>query len=497
MTNNPDYEHIKKHDASPLPESMIESLRDIGYTPETAVADIIDNAIYAKAKNIWIEFDWNDGHPQIRFTDDGIGMTEQELIQAMRPGSQSPSQKRDKNDLGRFGLGLKTASFSQCRIFTVITKKEKEAISYWRWDIDYVTEHAHGWKILNTANPDDIARVQDMNTGTMVVWENPDRLTGKSKKRNRKKNTEEDDFYNTAKKVKRHTEMIFHRYLETGKIKIIFNGNEAVAWDPFLRGEKATQPLPDSTLENGNITIKPYILPHRSKITPDIWQENEDRGGWEKLQGFYIYRNERIILAADWLGFTRKKSHYKLARIMIDLPNHLDHEWQIDIRKSTARPPLSVREDLKPIFRATTIDAEQVYRHRGKETQRSLPQDFSFVWNEFEKDKRYYFRINRDHPVITGLKAKLPDNSKDIERLLRLIEETVPGPAIIARENEYPDGLTSPFEKKPDEELTSFIKELLCGWKKQGLSNQEAKHRLLTTEPFSDYPQLIETLTDE
>lgn len=497
MNTDQIYDNIKTNDAAPLPESMIESLRDIGYTPETAVSDIIDNAIYAKAKNIWIDFDWNNGQPQIRFTDDGIGMTDEELILAMRPGSQSPSVERDKNDLGRFGLGLKTASFSQCRIFTVISKKEKSEAVYWRWDIDFVIKHAHGWKILNMANPEDIARIEGMKTGTMVVWENPDRLTGKSKKKNKKKDTEEDDFYKTAARVKRHTEMIFHRYIETGKIKIKFNGTDAIAWDPFFRGETATQPLPECNLENGNIKIKPYILPHRSKITPDIWQESEDRGGWDRLQGFYIYRNERIILAADWLGFTRKKSHYKLARIMIDLPNHLDHEWQIDIKKSSAIPPLSVREDLKAIFRATVTDAELVYRHRGKETQRTLPKEFTFVWREFEKDKRYYFRINRDHPVITELKAKLPDSNKDIERLLRLIEETVPGPTIIARENEYPDGLTSPFDEKSDDELTGFMKELLRGWKKQGLSNQDAKHRLLTTEPFSDYPQLIETLTDE
>lgn len=497
MNSNLIYENIKTQDAAPLPESMIESLRDIGYTPETAVADIIDNAIYAKAKNIWIDFDWNDGKPQIRFIDDGIGMTNDELIQAMRPGSQSPSAEREKNDLGRFGLGLKTASFSQCRVFTVISKKENADIAYWRWDIDFVTDYAHSWKILNVANPGDIARVQSMKTGTLVVWENPDRLTSRSKKRNKRKNTEEDDFYKTAAKIKRHIEMIFHRYLETRKIKIIFNEKEIIAWDPFLRGETATQPIPESNFENGNIKIRPYILPHRSKISPDIWQENEDRGGWDKLQGFYIYRNERIILAADWLGFTRKKAHYKLARIMIDLPNHLDHEWQIDIRKSTARPPLSVREELKPIFKATVIDAEMVYRHRGKETQRTLPGEFTFVWREFEKDKRYYFRIDRTHPVIVELKAKLPDNNKDIERLLRLIEETVPGPTIIAKENEYPDGLTSPFEEKADEELTDFMKELLCGWKKQGLGSQDAKRRLLTTEPFSDYPQLIETLTDE
>ncbi|MES2513632.1 MAG: ATP-binding protein, partial [Bacteroidota bacterium] len=120
------YSNIKKTEAAPLAESLIESLRNLGYTPETAIADIIDNAIFAKAKNVWIEFIWQGLESRISIRDDGNGMTNDQLMQAMRPGSQNPMTKRDAGDLGRFGLGLKTASFSQCRMFTVISKKKSQ-----------------------------------------------------------------------------------------------------------------------------------------------------------------------------------------------------------------------------------------------------------------------------------------------------------------------------------------------------------------------------------
>jgi hypothetical protein len=486
------YDKIKKRDAAPLAASLVESLRDLGYTPETAVSDIIDNAIFAKAKNVWIDFIWKDVESRITIRDDGEGMNENELAQAMRPGSQNPKEERAPSDLGRFGLGLKTASFSQCRIFTVISKSKSAPITTWRWDLDYVVSQNGGWNILEIADTDDIELIKGLGTGTMVVWEHLDRIVGTQESLNT-----EDDFLSVAEKIKRHLEMVFHRYIENGRINIIFNRHKVKAWDPFLRGEIATQPLPEETISDGKISVKAYILPHRSKIEPEIWYNGESRGGWDALQGFYIYRNERLLLGADWLGFTRKKSNYKLARIMVNLPNNLDDEWQIDIKKSRARPPVYLRQDLKAIARTAMAQAEQVFIHRGKEIQRSLSGEFSFVWNEVVKNGRYFFRINREHPVISLQIKKLSGKKREIEKLLRLIEETVPGPAIIAKENEYPDSMIRPYEGTPSEELSALMMELYKGWIKNGYSVDDAKKKLLITEPFSDYPQYIESLDND
>lgn len=488
------YDQVRKQDAAPPAGAMMESLRDLGYSTEAAVSDIIDNAIFAQATTVWIDFIWQGNQSRILFKDDGNGMSQDELIQAMRPGSQSPASTRDLNDLGRFGLGLKTASLSQCRIFTVISKKKSESLTYWRWDLDYVTSpETEGWTILQTAEEEDIELIDQMDQGTLVSWDYLDRIVELEKKK-----YTEDNFYSVAEKVKRHVEMVFHRYLETGKLKIIFNNVPVKAWDPFLRGQTATQPFPEETLENGIIKVKAYILPHRSKLDETIWEDNERRdGGWDALQGFYIYRNERLLLAADWLGIMRKKAHYKLARIMIDLPNNVDHDWQIDIKKSKARPPLTLRPQLKAIAMSVVTQAEQIFRHRGKQVQRSLTGDFSFVWKEMVKDGRYFFRINQEHPVIEKLLNELPNKKKEIQQLLKIIEETVPGPAIIAKENEFPDNMLKPFEKTADSELLSLMKELAAGWKKHGMSDELIKRRLLMTEPFSDFQQLIETLDYE
>lgn len=487
------YKNIRRRDASPPAAAMVKSLRDLGYTPETAVSDIIDNAIFAGAKNVWIDFVWNGLTSRITFRDDGAGMDEEALALAMRPGSQNPTEERDPKDLGRFGLGLKTASFSQCTLFTVLSKTEFDPITTWRWDLDYVINTEGGWNILEIADDEDIEVLKDMKTGTLVVWENLDRIVGTPESRNT-----QDHFLQTAEKVKRHLEMVFHRYLENGKLNINFNGHQVKAWDPFLRGEVATQPFPEEKFSEGEITVKPYILPHRSKLAKEIWDEGENRGGWDDLQGFYIYRNERLLLAADWLGFRRKRSHYKLARIMVDLPNHLDHDWQIDIKKSTARPPALIRQDLRAVINTTVMQAEQVFRHRGKEVQRSLSGEFSFVWKEVVKNNRYFFRINEEHPVVASVLQKFETKQrKEIHKLIRIIEETVPGPAVISKENEYPDSMLKPFEETPPDEMIGIISELMNGWLNQGMDTITAKKKLMMTEPFSDYPHYIETLTDD
>jgi hypothetical protein len=492
MNEKEKYSDARKHEAAPPAGPMMESLRDLGYATETAVADIIDNAIFAKAKNIHIDFIWRVKNSRIVLRDSGTGMSEVDLIEAMRPGNQSPSKDREASDLGRFGLGLKTASLSQCRTFTVLSRKKGQALSYWRWDLDYVTDPEQGgWTIIEAAEKEDVEVAEGMTSGTMVSWDYLDRVIDTDG------TPSEKDFYATAARTKRHIEMVFHRYLETGKLQIIFNDKPVVPWDPFLRGESATQPFPEEYLGNGDVRVKAYILPHRSRISPEVWTENEDRGGWNALQGFYIYRNERLLLAADWLGIGKKMPHYKLARIMIDLPNHLDEQWQIDIKKSRARPPYNERQNLKAIGLSAMSQAEQVFKHRGKVIQRAMKKEFSFVWEGMEKDGRYFFRINREHPLIAAQLEKFPGKAREIQKLLRLIEETVPGPNIIAKESDLPDSLVRPFEKAPPEEILNMMKELYKGWLKLGNSKEIAKNKLLMIEPFSDYPQLIETLTDD
>ncbi len=316
-----DYSKYQTTSAIPEASSMIETFRAIGYNIETAVADIIDNSISANAKNIWINFDWKGADTWLSIKDDGSGMNNDELIQAMRPGSKNPLADRSSKDLGRFGLGLKTASFSQARQLTVLSKKQDYSCVYWTWDLDYVNQTGN-WDLIkylpDNFNEDALAA---LTSGTLVIWNDIDRVVKHFRQND---NTALDKFLFIMELVKKHLAMVFHRFIESKKIKIFFQDNEISPWNPFLPGEQATQSFSEEQLHNGKVIIKGFVLPHKSKISEETYKYAEGTKGWNEHQGFYIYRNERLLLAGDWLGLFRKEEHYKLIRIQIDLPNSLD-----------------------------------------------------------------------------------------------------------------------------------------------------------------------------
>ena len=194
--------------AEPKPEALIESLRAVGYTLETAVADIIDNSIAASARNVWVNFHWDGPKSYISVLDDGVGMEEVELSNAMRPGSQSPLETRSEKDLGRFGLGLKTASFSQARCLTVLSKKQDLPTCTRKWDLDYVIESKQ-WRLLKSAGESGEfceSQIKDLQNGTLVLWQNMDRLTEGTTTNNAKAR---DHFNQQIEEVREHLGMIF------------------------------------------------------------------------------------------------------------------------------------------------------------------------------------------------------------------------------------------------------------------------------------------------
>jgi hypothetical protein len=209
---------------------MIETFRAIGYNLETAIADIIDNSISANAKNIYINRVWKGGKSYITIKDNGIGMTNHELIQAMRPGAQNPLNERSTTDLGRFGLGLKTASFSQCRKLSVLSKKKNYHTTYWSWDLDYVAQ-SKNWELIKWVPEEFLKELDDLESGTIVIWSELDRVLPLD--------TEVTDenaklkFSNSLDKVKKHISMIFHRFIEDKEVKIYWCGHEIESWNPF------------------------------------------------------------------------------------------------------------------------------------------------------------------------------------------------------------------------------------------------------------------------
>ncbi|MFZ6664856.1 ATP-binding protein [Peijinzhouia sedimentorum] len=491
-----DYSNIQSTFAEPEASSMIETFRAIGYSIETAIADIIDNSITAGAKNIWIDYDWKGSMTTLSILDDGIGMNNEQLIQAMRPGSKNPLDIRSHDDLGRFGLGLKTASFSQSRRFTVFSKSKDFKPAFWTWDLDYVNQE-QAWKLIRFIRNEEnwIQIINTVETGTCVIWWDLDRLT---------KDTSEDSeeakskFLETMDYVKSHLSMVFHRYMDEG-LKIFFRDRQIKPWDPFMIGVDGLQTKPETKLESGSIRIKGFVLPHRSKLSAE--QYNYGKGpkdSWTAHQGFYVYRNRRLLVAGDWLGLFKREGHYDLCRIQIDLPNNFDESWQIDIKKSIARPPSIYREQILSLAKEVRNQAVEVYRHKGKVLKRKLASDEYFpFWEERARHGKRFYKINRNHPILNGLLAKAGDMKNDIEKVIQFIEETIPVPLITLQEseNEKPHG--QPFEGIDHNAIKETMLKLFSDFVSTGLSVEKAKARILNTEPFNFYPEYLEFIANE
>ncbi|MFZ4400591.1 MAG: ATP-binding protein [Bacteroidales bacterium] len=487
-----DYSPYKITQAIPEASSMIETFRAIGYSLEAAIADIIDNSISASAKNIWVDYEWNGEATTISVIDDGNGMSNEELINAMRPGSKNPLDNREEKDLGRFGLGLKTASFSQCKKFSVISKIKSGETSWWCWDLEFVNI-VKSWSLINYFPNDSIVqKIKQSAKGTAVIWWDIDRLTKGMQADNA---DSMDKFMRSMDIVKKHLSMVFHRYMSAG-LKIYFRDREIEQWDPFMIGFDGLQLKADVYLDNKRIMIKGFVLPHRSKLTAE--QYNYGKGpkdSWTAHQGFYVYRNKRLLVAGDWLGIGnfKREVHYDLCRIMIDLPNNCDDEWQIDIKKSLARPPLKFREQILSVAKDVRVQAIDVYRHKGNIIRRKHSQsEDQFLWEDYKRHDKRYYKLNRKHPVLKQLLESENISKIEIEKALRFIEETIPVPLITLKENENEIPHGQPFEGTSHDLVQVTMKDMYQNLIKQGKNDEQAKAIILSIEPFNFYPQYLE-----
>lgn len=488
MTNH--LKNIPSEETPPKAGAMINTFRAFGYNLQTAVADILDNSISAKAENIWIQYEWNGEKSWVSITDDGQGMDKDELIAAMTPGSKDPQDERDENDLGRFGLGLKTSSFSQCKALTVITKKKGHNVVKRHWDLDFVNETGK-WNLLDYLSDSKFMdHLSQLEKGTTVLWEKLDRLVGNANCENQ---AALDVFLSEFESVDKHLSLVFHRYLEQHKIKIFVNGNKLEPWDPFMKLSTGTQLLAKESLDGNQVQVKCYALPHISMLSEEE-RKKAKTDEWYDLQGFYIYRQNRLLLHGDWLGLFSKNEHFKNARILIDIPNNLDHEWKIDIKKATATPSFTVRKDLIRLGKMTRSRAAAIHKFRGNQIMlddsiKSF--DFQPVWKARKaRDSRYYY-INEEHPIVSELLTREHITNKDLKRLLKLIGETAPVESIIQYHSEEPESHElRDANKDLDQATIEVAKMMFDSLKKQGVSREIALKQIFNIEPFNQFPEL-------
>ena len=464
----------------PRASVLVESLRDIGYSLQTAMADVIDNSLTAGARKIELHAETHAEIPAIGILDDGTGMTEAELREAMRPGSRNPLEGRTATDLGRFGLGLKTASFSQCRRLTVVTRSAG-VTSCAVWDLDTVAARDK-WIV---EFPRSVATIpwsdRLLADGTLVVWQKLDRLVGSGGRGDRQ------DLVHQLAETARHVEFVFHRFLSgredrAGHVEISLNGRELKPFDPFHSHHPATQHHQEEpfVLAGGEMRIQPVTLPHHDKVSKDDWKRYGGPEGYVKNQGFYLYRNRRLIVHGTWFGLARQQELTKLCRVRIDMPSSLDAEWKIDVKKAWAQPPPPVRERLRRIIEQIGDPSKRTYTVRGSRlaAHSRLP-----VWTRSQDKNGISYGLDTKHPLFTAFESRLdPETAGEFRRLVGLIVSTLPVEALYADVSASGESV-APAALAPDD-FREIVEATWRALRERESSETETEIRMRSAEPF-------------
>jgi len=371
---------------TPSPERLVESLTSLGHSFSTAVADLVDNSIEAGSSeiSIWVRFDGK--RSAVRISDNGRGMNIEEMKEAMRFGTR---RDYDLSALGKYGLGLKTASLSQCRKLTVAsrTSDDKSDVCAMSWDMEHLKKSKQ-WEVLQIQESDldeNILRPLRKNTGTVVYWsqikdisEYKDPKSGWAKRR----------MSSMCRELENYLAMVFHRFLEGEEegrtVKIKLNEIDIKAWDPFARNEQHTRPLSSTFFEvkeegsvEDKVVITPYILPHRDKFSSqEAFKKASGPASWNQQQGFYIYRVGRMIQSGGWCNMRTADEHTKLARIALQFPPSLDDVFNINIAKMKVDFPDSLKEKIKSYVVQIAKAAQTVYR---QERQKDTSSNYSTI----------------------------------------------------------------------------------------------------------------------
>ena len=479
-------------EVGPRAGALVESLRDLGYTLPSALADLIDNSVANEASEVrlWIVGPTEEGFdavkPHIAILDNGRGMGLRKLVEAMRMGGEGPEEARRESDLGRFGLGLKTASLSQGRRFTVVTKNTQSEVISRCWDIGHIkkTDKFELLTSISTEVSDYMSYLDKFDSGTLVVIEELDRpqfiRPGKSKQRLLASALEDVQF---------HLGMVFHRFIEDGDLKIFLGEEEIEPWDPFVRNLSTKSAEEVLQLNGSPVKIVPYILPHRSSFGDDekAHQKAGGQKGWQFHQGFYIYRNKRLIVPGTWLNLeVTKELHYNLARIQVDISNEQDEFWHLNVMKSHVAAPSALHDDFTRIAKAVRGKANDVFRVRGERESPSKPSPIVHLWTRKEEKYGVSFRVNRQHPAIDALLQESCRHVGLLGDVLSLIERHLPLTSIVQNQTRVLDGI-SESKDQDIEKLWALYNQLVEFYVRSGEDIDEAQLRLLRSHPFASY----------
>lgn len=443
----------------PPAKSLILGLRCIGYNFSTALADIIDNSISANAKNIQIFSNPDTKEPYVTIFDDGCGMGRKALENAMTLGSDREEKEDCELELGRFGLGLKSASFSQCLRLTVASK-DCNRINAMRYDLKKI-ETTNEWKLDVLDDNEikllpEIEKLIESKSGTLVIWEQFDKIKESSK-------SFKDSFIETMGLAKQHIEFVFHRFYN--KINFEFNGHRIEKRDPFLSSYPNSQEgrTQEILIDNSKIIVTPFVLPYANSLSEEQKKMLGNPKSIYDDQGFYIYRNKRLIIWGSWLHMNIRSEFNKLARIRVDIPSELDSMWMLDVKKSSAKIPDIIKEQLRISIKDSIVRSKREIKYPGKkESEAEMP-----LWRRIEFHGGVVkYEINKeDNPIYTQLISILDeDQRKLLDAYLDKIEEFIPKGLIVSDNADSLRILNSEEEQEEEKlihELVEFAKNSL------------------------------------
>ena len=484
----------------PTADILMISMRAMGYSFESAVADIVDNSISAGAKTISLRFSVDPSDIYVAICDDGCGMTSSELFDAMKYGSEQKREGRTDTDLGRFGLGLKAASLSQCRTLTVASKKNGQ-ISAYIWDLDII-EEKKGWYIIECTKEKiqkikAISWLDVVDHGTVVVWENFDLL---------EKST--GSVYSTLTKyresVDKYLSLIYHRYLNRPKatcVEISINNHKLTGLDPFLENHNKTNvrkkvqiPVMDSTGVERMVVVQPFVVPFQKDLSAEDKRLSGGIENYRSCQGFYIYRNERLIVWGKWFGRHRDELT-KYARIRVDIPNTLDDIWGIDIKKKSAEIPTSIKQRLHRAVDDAMDTAIRAQTYRGRIEK--IDEDVDYIWDRVkERGEQYIYRINRTSRIFDLIRQQVDDQTwSRIDMVLEEIENSVPYQQIYIDKSQ--NRIDDCIDVERIAEIEAKARVLIKLALEMGNNDRtQIVSNLFLSEPFTKYPALKDILLE-
>jgi hypothetical protein len=478
---------------------LIESIRSIGYSFDAAIADIIDNSISANAKNVTVNIaPPKDGNLSVVILDDGVGMTSDDLQVAMSLGGKGPRSKRDATDLGRFGLGLKTASFSQAKKLLVISKnKDATGLSGIEWDLNHVIT-SNRWEARLLSDSECLNELSERDIkvfahGTVVIWSECDRIT-----QDLKNDKDLGLFVNQSiDQLKKKFSLIFHKYLDKNKFILKVNAEKIIGLDPFCLGGGSnvahSQILfeQEFNLNGTKILIRGYLLPHITRMGGQL-RENQIsiNGDHTAGQGLYLYRLDRLISSGGWQGVVRKSESNKLARVEVTFDSDADQLWQLDVKKATAILPLAIRSRIRDLIRGISSMSGDVFVKRVR-MRKTNPNS---IWERvYDKEKKSIsYQIDRNHPIIDAFLEKFDSKESNAEDLLFFIESTFPADLIA---NDVVVNETS--FKTIGDELEAKISELADVVSSAGTSFKNFQETILSCGLFNADANQLELILEK